>query len=241
MEPTSVLARAAQAIRAREMRGFTLVEIMVVLALIAILTTIAVTGQSTFNRSQILNDTAYGVAFSARQAQTYGISSRGYTGNTNVGYGLHFDAATLNQYVFFADSDQSLLSQTLDVNGNPFCPIGEAGKPSSKKGDCVYNAAQAEAINTYTFTRGITLQKVCAKKGLNSNCTNSSTANKLNNLDIVFTRPNTTTTISGQVGAATARTQFDCVDFTLVEPSSGTTKTFRISNLGEIAMNVTCP
>ena len=49
-------------------RGFSLIEMMVVLVIIALITTIALFGQQDFNRSLLLTDTAYTIALTAREA-----------------------------------------------------------------------------------------------------------------------------------------------------------------------------
>jgi len=230
MEPTSVLSDPHTTAAPR---GFTLIEMLVVLAIIAILTAIAVTGQSTFNKTLILTDTAYDVAFSARQAQSYGLSSRTFGSYTsqNYGYGLHFDRVTPNKYVFFADT-----SHALAVAGG--CSVGIAGTPSYKVGNCRFDTADG-IVSTYTFSRGFTISKFCGKSGTAAPVC-STDSSPLTTLDIVFTRPNTSTTINGLVNGTSLRT-FTCAQLTLTDQSRQATKTIRISSLGEVSLNQTCP
>lgn len=226
MESAPVLTKSL----VRPQRGYTLIELLVVLAIIAIITAIAVTGQSQFNRSLILTDTTYGVAFSAREAQSFGLSSRGFNGTTNIGYGLHFSSATPTQYIFFADTDGSY--KTANIG----CPFGLANTPSAKLGDCIFksDANPTEVANTYTFGRGIKIQKFCAvNNGGPLVCSPA-----LTTLDIVFTRPNTTTTISGMYGSLTG---FTCAEITLTDAEGLVQKKVRISQFGEIAVNQSCP
>jgi len=214
-------------------RGFTLIEMLVVLAIIAILTAIAVTGQSTFNKTLILTDTAYDVAFSARQAQSYGLSSRtfGTYTNQNYGYGLHFDRVTPSSYTFFADTAKGQTPPST-------CPLGTVGTPSAKAGDCRFSASDG-TVSTYTFSRGFTISKFCGKSGTAA-AVCSTDSSPLTTLDIVFTRPNTSTTISGLVNGTSLRT-FTCAQLTLSDQSRQATKTIRISSLGEVSLNQTCP
>lgn len=211
-------------------RGFTLVEMLVVLAIIAIITMIVVTGQSGYNKTLILTDTTYSVALSARQAQSYGLGSRKYGSVQNPGYGLHFSSATPKSYLVFAD-----ITNALAAPAN--CPVGVAGTPEQKPGNCRYDATDG-TINTYTFDRGFTISKFCGKTGLTRYC--STDAAPLTTLDMVFTRPNTSTTISGLVNGSIL-TSFSCAEVTLTDQTKQATRTLRISSLGEISVNQSCP
>jgi prepilin-type N-terminal cleavage/methylation domain-containing protein len=211
-------------------RGFTLVEMVVVLAIIAIITVIAVTGQSTFNRTLLLTDTVYSVAFSARQAQSFGISSRKFGSVRNPGYGIHFSSATPAAYTLFADISNALAVPT-------GCPQGAIGTPEQKPGDCRYGSSDG-TVNAYSFSRGFKVTRFCGKTSGASYC--STDVAPLTTLDAVFTRPNTSTTISGLVNG-TALITFTCAEVTIGDASGQGNKTIRISSLGEIAIGQNCP
>lgn len=211
-------------------RGFTLVEMLVVLAIITVITMIVVTGQSNYNKTLLLTDTSYSVALSARQAQSFGLGSRKYGSVQNPGYGLHFSNATPASYTVFAD-----IANTLAAPAN--CPIGTPGTPEQKPGNCRYDTTDG-VVNTYTFSRGFTVKQFCGKTGLTRYC--STDAAPLTTLDMVFTRPNTSTTISGLVNGSIL-TSFSCAEITLTDQSKQATRTVRISSLGEISVNQSCP
>ncbi len=238
MESPSFLTTSG--VNTAQLRGFTLVEMLVVLGIITSITAFAVTGQSSFNKSVLLTETAYGVAFSARQAQTFGISSRNFqqggTAFQRAGYGVHFDRATPTQYQIFAD-----ISKTLQPNASG-CPVGTTGFiDDDKPGNCRFDAGSAAdgIVNNNQFSRGFTIQSFCAKStALGQVCSNESPG--LSTLDIVFTRPNTTTTISGLVNGAV--TPFTCAVVTIADSSGQATRSVRFSSLGEISITTQgCP
>ncbi len=202
---------------------------LVVLAIIVVITVVALTGQSTFNRTLLLTDTAYNVAFSARQAQSFGLGSRRFGSAQNAGYGLHFSSATPGQYTLFADTARTATPPTN-------CPLGSAGTPEQKPGDCRFSGSDG-TVETYSFTRGFTIQKFCAKYGQQLYCSDGS----LTALDIVFARPNVTTTISGYINGSPSSAQFSCAEITLADQNRQATKTVRVSLLGEISIGRTCP
>ncbi len=227
MESTPVLT-ASNTLRTP--RGFTLVEMVVVLGIIAIITVIAVTGQSTFNRTLLLTDTVYGVAFSAREAQSFGISSRKFGNVQNPGYGIHFSNATPSSYTVFADKANTLAAPA-------GCPLGAAGTPEQKPGNCRYDVTDG-TVNAYTFGRGFKVQRFCGKIGSTLYC--STDPSPLTTLDAVFTRPNTSTVMSGLLNGSTLLT-FSCAEVTIADGTNQANKTVRISSLGEISIGQICP
>jgi prepilin-type N-terminal cleavage/methylation domain-containing protein len=74
-------------------KGFTLVELMIVIAIFSIITTIAMADQGKLNSSVLLSNLAYDVALSVRQAQTYGIGVKYDSSSTDQGggFGVYFD------------------------------------------------------------------------------------------------------------------------------------------------------
>src|SRR3989338_5478037 len=93
-------------------RGFTLIELIVVSAIIILITTFILFQQSKFNSSTLLRSLTYSMALSVRQAQVYGTSVRGFTpaaggsATFGSGYGIHFPAgATPYQYYLFAATE----------------------------------------------------------------------------------------------------------------------------------------
>lgn len=222
MDTTAIVKKTQQP-------GFTIVEMIVVVAIIGVITAITITGQSTFNRSLLLTDTAYTVAFSARQAQSFGLSSRSFGSVANVGYGLRFDRSTPTTYLLFADSTRSLPTPAV-------CPVGISGTPEQKPGNCRFDASTDGIVERYSFSRGFSISGFCGRASGQRYCSTDSTP--VTTLDVVYARPNPAATMTGTVGNTTI--SFSCVEVYITDPERAATRTIRLSNLGEISLNQVC-
>lgn len=118
-------------------RGFTLIELLVVLAIIGIIMVIVLTGQSSFNKTIILSNTAYDIALTLRDAESYGLGSRATAVTANAGYGVHFQNASPGLFTFFADSFPA--PNASNCHG---LPVGGASAPNAQYGDCRYESGK---------------------------------------------------------------------------------------------------
>ncbi len=154
-------------------RGFTLIELLVVLAIIATVTGIALTSQSTFNKTLTLANTAYDIALTLRSAENFGTGSRAVSGTANAGYGLHFQSVTPGSFILFADTS----------------PLADASctRPDCRPGDRVYSIDDV-LVQTYTLGNNIMVSDFCVFSSLSvpPRCVKDG----LSSLDIVFSRPN---------------------------------------------------
>lgn len=213
-------------------RGFTLVEMLVVLVIIAVVTTIALVGQGTFNRTILLTDTAYKVALSIREMQSYGLSSRKFNSVQNPGYGAHFTASDLESYTLFAD-----ILRTAGVPTN--CPAGDPPAYDAKPGNCLYDSGDG-VVQTYTFGRGYSILFFCGKSGSDEYCSNGSGGLQITDLDIAFLRSDTDTVINGK-RASSGWTPLSSAEIRIGSP----TEEFRsicVSSVGQVSvMAEDCP
>lgn len=198
-------------------RGFTLVEMIVVLGIIVGITAIVMNGQSTYNQSLILSDTAYTVAFSVRQAQSLGLSSRAAGGISDAGYGVHFDLGS--SYTIFADTARGLPAPV-----NAWCPLGTAGTPEAKPGNCRYDSAGDTVVQSYSFSRGFRIVTLCATSGGSRSCNHQG-------LDVVFMRPETRAILTDSNGSP-----YSCVEVHVRAPTGNATRIVRVSQLGEVSV-----
>ncbi len=145
-------------------QGFTLIEMITVLGIFMVMTSIVLFNYNKFTGDTILTNMAYEVALSVREAQIYGVSVRnpnGTIGSAAFGkpYGISF-VGTLtggsSMYSLFADLD----------NNNQY------------GGGATCVAGAGECVTPYTLQRNVKITSVMTS----DTCTSS-------NLSIVFKRP----------------------------------------------------
>lgn len=83
--------------------GFTLVEVLGVLAILGILTGIMLFQYRQFDSQLLVRNLAYEIGISIREAQTSGIGVRGASGVFSSAHGVHLEPGTA--YFLFRDSD----------------------------------------------------------------------------------------------------------------------------------------
>lgn len=165
-------------------RGFSLIELLVVFAIITVVMGIVLSSQSSFNKTLILTNTAYDIALTLRSAETYGISSRGSSVSTKAGYGLHFLSGTTGSFILFSD-----FSPSPNVSNCHGVPVGGVDAPDAKPGNCAYDGP-SEDVSTYVLGNSITIGDFCAYTNGVPTCAIAH-GGGLSSLDIVFSRPDT--------------------------------------------------
>jgi type II secretory pathway pseudopilin PulG len=205
-----------------------MIELLIVLAIIIIVTSIVLGSQTGFNRTLSLNNAAYDIALSIQLAQSYGLSSQAKTtaGGLigNAGYGVQFDTGSPTKYYFFADTD----------------PAADTDFPDDHPGDHAYTKP-FELEQTYSLNNGFQITKFCA--GANA-CSVPGYSTTINTLAITFTRPNTETFIAAKPNTSPSwpnpPTQYAtaCV---AVSSANGDVRYLKISRTGQISMATQCP
>ncbi len=144
--------------------GFTLTELLVVISLMLILTTVFLLRQQQFNSATVLRSLSYSIALSMRQAQAYGTSIRESaagafdTSTAARAYGVYFSTATPSSYVLFADANN---------NGR-------------------YESATDIVVQTFNLSTGYTIRTLSATTS--TNVLRASPA--ISDLTLIFRRPN---------------------------------------------------
>jgi prepilin-type N-terminal cleavage/methylation domain-containing protein len=182
-------------------RGFSLIELLVVIGIFIIITSVILARQNKFSSDILLTDLAYQVAISIRQAQVYGLGVQAQSSNFDIGYGVHFDNVTPNTtYKLFADNDKNGVYNTsglgFDVSSKNrklafaggALPPPDPGDPPAIPPPSGGGGPGDTILNTYQVQKGDQIYDVCAVKSGIRSCFRGS--NTLSSLDIVYIRPN---------------------------------------------------
>jgi hypothetical protein len=159
-----------------------LIELVVVCGVIAIISGLMLVSNNSFGGQVLLQNLAYDIALTLRQAQVYGISVQRFgSGKYDASYGMHFDsrAANSNVYPLFADA--------ISVNG-VFDP--DAAHPLDPNFD--------ETVKITTIGGGFRISKLCVPAGADAATCDCSAAgtSACDTVDVVFRRPDPDACIS---------------------------------------------
>lgn len=119
-------------------RGFSLIELLVAISILATISIIVLANHTRFNGSVLLSSLAYDIALSVREAQVFGVSVRQYDASFQLGYGVLFEGAA--SYSLFADTNSNKVYDNEDVvirayglqrgfRIQQFCGINTLGTP----------------------------------------------------------------------------------------------------------------
>ena len=146
------------------MKGFTIIELVISVAIFAFMTALVISKYGTFNQNTLLVNVAYDMALTVRTAQSYGLSVKSVDGSNtfNVPYGVHFDMSSRTKFVFFVDNNKNY------------------------KYDPSNGISADEAITTYTLNSSATILSIC----LGSDPINCTSLGPNDSLDVTYKRPN---------------------------------------------------
>ena len=86
-------------------KGFTLVELMVVTAIIVLLTAMTLPNYRAGSQQLALQRSAHKLAQDLRRAEELALSSQAFGDQTPQGYGVYFNKSQSSRYILFADLD----------------------------------------------------------------------------------------------------------------------------------------
>lgn len=162
---SSMTERRSHARAMRLQAGFTLIELLVVTGIMALISGLVLANNNQFGGRVLLQNLAYDIALSIRQAQQYGISVQQFQGSFGSAYGLHFQVSPsegASSYVLFADA-------IAPADGLYSCP-----QPGT---------TNCELVNSTTISQGYRIYDLCmTPAGGAETC-------GLSSIDITFQRP----------------------------------------------------
>jgi prepilin-type N-terminal cleavage/methylation domain-containing protein len=141
-------------------RGFTLIELLAVTAVMVFVTSAILANNSRFGGAVLLQNLAYDMALTVRQAQVYGISVfRFGEEEFSYAYGAHFNPSTPTNFLLFADA----------VSANGLY-------------DGCSTPSQCELVQSTNISQGYTISDVCVTGSGAETCGHSQ-------IDVTFKRP----------------------------------------------------
>ncbi len=167
-------------------KGFTLMELVIVIAIFAVITSIALFNQGSLSSNVLLTNMSYEVALAIREAQVYGIGVRNSDDMTFSGeYGAHFSI----------DNPMSI-----EVYGNNY---QVSDSPA-------YDPGEEKFHYEFENQRGNKIVALCVgdiDPTIGQRCDNSSSnPYRVNWVDILFKRPNPSPVIYTNTDAGTSET-----------------------------------
>jgi prepilin-type N-terminal cleavage/methylation domain-containing protein len=165
--------------------GITLIEMLVVVAIIAIVSTVLMFNYSDFSTNVSVRNLSQEVALSVRKAQTYATSVRvidgaGMTSATFPGYGISFATTSQNGSMFAGPKQFVLFADTSAGPPYPSNSFYDAGSNCGKPG------VGDECIETFTINTADKVVRICKN---NEDPSNPSMCTTYVKADITFRRP----------------------------------------------------
>lgn len=195
--------------------GFTLVELLISIAIVGIVTSIVLVKYGSFDSTVLLKSLAYEIALTLREAQVRSVSVSRSANSFDYPYGVTFSVATPQEkkrYISF---------RYKNATEHPVYDVGEA-------------SPVAEDIRTFPISRTMEVQDLCVTIGGTENC-------DIDRLDVSFRRPK----FKGLFHAVEGPTEYtDTVTSAKIEVGSATgflSFIVEVTSLGQISVYKKAP
>ncbi|MFA6536169.1 MAG: prepilin-type N-terminal cleavage/methylation domain-containing protein [Candidatus Paceibacterota bacterium] len=194
--------------------GFSLIELLVVLAIFSVITAVVLVQGNRFDSSILLTNLAYETALTVREAQVYGISVKGETSASALAfqhaYGVYLNTLDDKSITSFADRNDN---QVYD------------------SGDNACGGGSSECLDILKMSRGNHLGKICAiSTGVSATEFCSDTNGSFNDLSITFKRPNPDAVIKNGLGT------YQNASIYLTSADGLGTRVLKIESTGQISI-----
>jgi prepilin-type N-terminal cleavage/methylation domain-containing protein len=148
-------------------RGFTVIELVAVMSIIVIITSVVLFNTNRFNSSILLRSLAYEIGLSLRQAQLYGISTLGNANTFGSSYGIYMTSSMVG-----ASNANATYPLYVDKNQNGTFDPGET-------------------VEQFSLREGFYIKDVCT-----TDAPQKCLSNNISDIAIYFRRPNPNAYIS---------------------------------------------
>ncbi|MBI2087083.1 MAG: prepilin-type N-terminal cleavage/methylation domain-containing protein [Candidatus Zambryskibacteria bacterium] len=201
-------------------RGFTILELLVSIGIVAVILTVVVSNQSTYTENAALSNLADEISLTISQAQAYGIGVKEFSPGTSefsASYGLAFSllgSGSSGAYLTFADRNGNGI-----YDGSWACPVG----------------GSSECIEKVNISRGNYINSLCIVRSSGGDLCN------VGRIDVSFVRPDTKARLvffdtgggsinpSGAIGAK----------IVLKSPGGASSKSVNVYNTGQVSVTST--
>jgi prepilin-type N-terminal cleavage/methylation domain-containing protein len=189
-------------------KGFTILELVISIAIFAIMSALLLARYGTFNQGILLDNLAYDIALTIRNAQSYGLNVRSSSRTANLfdkPYGVHFDINDPTHFIFFVDTGGYGVY-------NPNIDLDNDGNPD-------------QILSKTTITRGSKISALCV-----NGC---SAGTPVTSVDITFKRPdpNAIIKINGRTDIYNSDT-----DITIMAVDGQTIKRITVRSTGQVTV-----
>ena len=188
-------------------KGFSLVELLVTIGLFVIVTGVILFNFRLFDSRIVLDNLAYEIALTVRQAQVFGTSVKELGAGSEIfpSYGVYFSLSDDNAFTLFADV---------------FPVVGSGGDGKYGTGDIL--------VDRFSIQKRNYIRELCGYVLATSSCT------PLDELHVSYVRPNPEGTVIGVNGSGDS--QYSFAEVVLSTPSDENTRTVTIWATGQIAV-----
>lgn len=211
-------------------KGFTIVEMLIVLAIFSVLTAIVIFNYGNFNSQTIMTNMAYEVALTTRQAQVYALGVRAdqteVTDNFDNRYGVFFTnpgEGVGKDFIFFID--RGAADDDYSGTEEPGICDGTGGAD-----DCFECTTGDECLERLSLTRDIYIDSILVSDSNDP----FSGSTSLNQMTVTFERPNPNAIIVDPTSTA-PRTEYESAAV-ILQNSYGNRRAVIIKETGQISV-----
>lgn len=198
-------------------RGFSLIELVVVMGIFTLISVIVLANYPAFNHKVSIQNLAHQIGLEIRQAQVFGLSVKESAAGSGTfrGYGVYFSAADSGSFIFYTD-----------INNNKKYDYAAQSCSSPSNTECL------EKIN---IASGDSLKNICAVRSTGvRDCAVPESGGGLEYLNIVFVRPDPDANILGTYASADAL--YQKAEISIEPPKKDFYKTVVVWTTGQISI-----